>query len=232
MRLLQLITLFLVFATSNVNAVLLCGPPPVPGPPEAPLLVTPTGSPVSLSPNFVWDITLGATWYYLWVDGPAGNVYKKWFRSTNDLCGCECSAAPAISLDTGEHTWWVRTYNSDGYGSWSEAMNFMVTTDVPAATTLESPAGNIKTANPAYTWNAVSNATWYYLWVNDFTGTPIKTWYSSTQSGCASGTGTCSITPSQTIYGPSQWPGTWWVRSWNANGNGPWSDSLRFHYLF
>ncbi|MCK5923755.1 MAG: hypothetical protein KAG66_22665, partial [Methylococcales bacterium] len=204
LRLLQLLALLLIFATTGGSATALCPPPP-PGPPAASPPVSPAESPISPAPTFVWETAEGATWYYLWLDGPGGNVFTTWFKATNAVCDCDhCSVAPAISLDPGAHTWWVRTYNSDGYGPWSAAMNFTVTTDIPAAATLVSPAGIINTANPTYTWNAVSNATWYYLWVNDFTGTPIKTWYSAIQSGCASGTGTCSVTPSQAIYGPSQ----------------------------
>jgi hypothetical protein len=66
----------------------------------------------------------------------------------------------------------------------------------PEKATLISPSGTISTPTPTYTWNAVPSATWYYLWVNDSTSTKIQTWYTATQAGCASGTGTCSVTPS------------------------------------
>jgi len=32
---------------------------------------------------------------------------------------------------------------------------------------------------PAYTWNAESNSTWYYLWVDDGTGNRITQWYTA-----------------------------------------------------
>ena len=35
--------------------------------------------------------------------------------------------------------------------------------DIPGKATLLSPSGNISTSTPAYSWNAVSSATWYQL---------------------------------------------------------------------
>ena len=76
-----------------------------------------------------------------------------------------------------------------------------------------------------YTWNAVSNAAWYYLWVNDSTGAKVTTWYAAAQAGCATGTGTCSVTPSVTLAsGAAQW----WIQTWNDNGYGPWSTGMAF----
>ena len=45
----------------------------------------------------------------------------------------------------------------------------------PGAATLISPSGTITTIVPTYTWNAVSDATWYQLYVNDSTGNKIQT---------------------------------------------------------
>jgi hypothetical protein len=95
----------------------------------------------------------------------------------------------------------------------------------PEAATLVSPTGKISDTTPIYTWNAVPGATKYYLFVNDATGSRIRTSYTATQSGCASGTGTCSITPSTVLT-----LGTvkWWIQTWNTAGYGPWSSSILF----
>ena len=53
-------------------------------------------------------------------------------------------------------------------------LNSVVAQDaVPGAATLISPSGTITDITPAYTWNAESNSTWYYLWVGDSTGNRI-----------------------------------------------------------
>ena len=59
-----------------------------------------------------------------------------------------------------------------------------------------SPSQGINTSPmPTYTWNAVPNSTWYYLWVDDSNVNRIGQWYKAADAGCTSGTGTCSLTP-------------------------------------
>ena len=96
---------------------------------------------------------------------------------------------------------------------------------LPPKATLVSPSGSITDNTPTYIWNAVSNATSYYLWVNDSTGNKIKKWYTAAQVGCASGTGTCSRTPSTILSGGA---GRWWIQTWNSTGYGPWSSAKYF----
>jgi hypothetical protein len=96
----------------------------------------------------------------------------------------------------------------------------------PGAATLVSPTGSIGTTMPAYTWNAVPTATWYYLWVNDSTGPrKIQIWYTAAAAGCGSGTGMCSVTPAVALA-----PGSaiWWIQTWNDAGYGPWSTGRPF----
>lgn len=95
---------------------------------------------------------------------------------------------------------------------------------LPVAATLVSPNNNIATNyNPTYTWNQVSNATYYYLWVNGPSGAVIQKWYTSAEANC-NGT-TCSVTPTTTLGGGNH---TWWVQTWNTAGTGPWSAAMIF----
>jgi hypothetical protein len=97
----------------------------------------------------------------------------------------------------------------------------------PAKPTLISPSGGIASTTPTYRWNAVSTATWYYLWVNDSSNGSgkIKVWFTSQQAGCTLGTGTCSVAPATPLAsGACQW----WVQTWNDCGYGPWSDGMTF----
>jgi hypothetical protein len=85
--------------------------------------------------------------------------------------------------------------------------------------------GTIYDDAPTYTWNAVSNSTWYYLWINDSTGNQIKIWYTAADAGCGGGSGLCSITPNlELALGSCEW----WIQTWNNDGDGPWSASLLF----
>src|SRR5437867_225596 len=104
-----------------------------------------------------------------------------------------------------------------------------VATAAPPSATLISPSGSISTSNPAYVWNAVSSSTWYQLWVTDSTANPkVLAWYTAAQAGCASGTGTCSITPATALANGAA---TWWIQTWNPSGYGPWSDALAFSVI-
>jgi len=97
---------------------------------------------------------------------------------------------------------------------------------VPGAATLISPSGPIGTTTPTYTWNAVSNSTYYYLYVTGPSGNRIiGQWYTALQALCASGVGTCSITPAVVLAGGAH---RWWIQTWNPSGNGPWSLSMAF----
>ncbi len=91
---------------------------------------------------------------------------------------------------------------------------------------LLSPSGTITDTTPTYTWNAVSGSTWYYLYVNQGSSNKIKKWYTASAAGCSSGSGTCSITPSTSLASGNH---TWWIRTYNSSGNGPWSNGKIFN---
>jgi parallel beta-helix repeat protein len=199
----------------------------VPTVPGAATLISPiSGTTATNAPTYSWNQVSNATWYYLWVNGSNGNVIKQWYSSAQANCnGATCSVTPPTSLSTGTYTWWVQTWNSIGYGSWSTGASF--TTPAPSApgiATLISPiSGTVGTSTPTYSWNQVSGATWYYLWVNGPNGNVIQQWYSSTQAGC-NGT-TCSVTPSTALSAGTY---SWWIQSWNSAGYSPWSSAASF----
>jgi hypothetical protein len=109
---------------------------------------------------------------------------------------------------------------------WYPIQKFIRASGSPGAATLVSPSGNINTSVPTYNWNAVPMATSYQLWVNDASAAPkIQQWYTVDQASCASGTGTCTINPSEALA-----PGAcqWWIQTRNSAGDGPWSDMMQF----
>ncbi len=93
-------------------------------------------------------------------------------------------------------------------------------------TTLISPTGTIDSHLPTYKWNAICGAKSYWLQVDDTTKRgKIYEGYSSSEAGCASGTGTCSVTPSVSIADGNA---TWWVAACHAVACGAWSNALGF----
>ncbi len=186
-------------------------------------LISPTGPlGANYNPAYTWNEVASATWYYLWVNGPSGNVIKQWYTSAQANCnGSTCSVIPTTTLAGGSYTWWIQPWNPAGLGPWSAAMSFTV---APlAAATLISPEGSIASHTPAYTWNEVPGATWYYLWVNGPSGVVIQQWYTSAQANCSGAT--CSVVSTTTLGSGSH---TWWIQTWNSAGLGPWSSAKSF----
>jgi hypothetical protein len=92
-------------------------------------LISPEGTISQTSPTFTWHPSAGATWYHLWIGDDASSlVFSKWYTASevHDMIN-ECSVTPqGLSLSSGNYTWWVRSYNSYGYSSWSSGMDFTV----------------------------------------------------------------------------------------------------------
>ena len=170
-----------------------CGTPP----PAAATLVSPSGSMSGTTPTFTWNAVSNASSYYVWInDGSAAPRFTQWFTAAEAGCAGgtgTCAISTGLSLANGPGRWFVKTSNAGGDGPWSTAMDFMIgALDAP---TLISPPP-ISTNNPTYTWDSVPGATFYYLWINDSSAAPKFTgWFDASDAGCASGTGTCSVTP-------------------------------------
>ena len=96
---------------------------------------------------------------------------------------------------------------------------------LPGPVTPISPSGNVGTRTPTFTWNAVSGATGYEIYVADPTGAvqKLRQTLSAAQAGCAAGTGTCTFTPASAL---DLGAASWWVRAQNGSGNGPWSSGV------
>ncbi len=199
-------------------------------PPAAATLISPKGTTTVHKPSYTWNAVSNATWYYLWVNAGTAKRFAKWYRASDAGCesgNSECKVIPNVSLANGDYKWWIRTWNSNGYGAWSSGMSFTITGagGPPAAATLVSPAGTTKDNTPSYTWKAVSNSTWYYLWVNKGTAKNFAKWYKASDAGCESGTGECKVTPSTSLVNGDY---KWWIQTWNSNGHGAWSKGMSF----
>jgi hypothetical protein len=89
--------------------------------PSAVTGLIPTGTISDHTPTYQWDKDPMATWYHLYVKGPSGLVLEEWHQATAAEClGSTCSV-DSPNLASGQHTWWVQTYNSVGYGPWKSA---------------------------------------------------------------------------------------------------------------
>lgn len=197
--------------------------------PAAPTLINPIGDytdNVEL-PVYAWEPSVGATWYQVWINGPGGNLYNKGFYADElDCASGICNIDPTVYTPIGLHTWWVRPWNPVGYGSWSLGTRFTINaTELPGRAFLISPTATISTGTATYEWSkGGDNANWFQLWVNDVSGNVFNTWFRANDVGCANVADTCQVTPNLNVSGSS----TWWVRTWNNIGYGPWSQAMNF----
>jgi hypothetical protein len=91
-------------------------------------LVGPTGTISTRNPDYNWNAVSGSTWYYLWIDGPSGNVLNQWYTAAEVTFKTNCGVTPFAlkTLVPGTYTWWIQTWNNDGAGPWSDPMSFTV----------------------------------------------------------------------------------------------------------
>jgi hypothetical protein len=97
-------------------------------PPAAPSLNAPIGPVFTTTPMYQWTAVQNATSYFLWVDGPNGNLIRRIYTSADTHCatGTECWITPSTPLAPGAHKWWVQAQSSGGNSPWSAAMSFTV----------------------------------------------------------------------------------------------------------
>jgi hypothetical protein len=195
-------------------------------PPSAPTLVSPSGSIATPGPTYTWNVSSGATSYYLWVqrNGSSPNVQTTYSAAT--ICsGSTCAASPQTELVDGTYQWWVQPISGVGAGAWSAAGNVTVSATVPTVATLQWPlAGAQGTTRPTYRWNRVAGASWYQLWVDPNGAAPVVqiTYW----AGDICGATVCSVTPNVTLTAGGTY--RYFVQTSSSRGTGPWSPATVF----
>ena len=191
-----------------------------------PELSNPTdGATVTVStPDFRWDETGGATWYYFKATNSGGvATISKWYQVGNGVScsggSCGLDNDPALSNDT--YTWTIQPWSSSaGSGAWYGAFTLTVNAPMPD---LISPADGetLTTSSRAtYQWEEQAGATWYYLKVTNSSGTnAILKWY-QVGNGVTCNAGTCTVYPDIPLADGAY---TWTVQSWGSGaGSGSW----------
>jgi len=164
----------------------------------------PDGIADSDKPTFEWTAGSNATWHCLWLSKDGHKHAACWIEGTNTF-----EYPEALSL--GSYEWWIRTWNTDGYGPWSDSKTFALGLSDPL-----SPTGTVEaTRLPEFTWTEAGGATWYRLWISRDNAEYFVQWFQ----------GVTNWTPLAPLpYGRYQW----WVQTWKSDGYGPWSDAASF----
>jgi hypothetical protein len=193
-----------------------------------PVLLAPLNTEITGYPTYSWRPIPNAIAYDLWVNDSVGVRHRALYTAQEAGCttGTVCAVTPLVDVGAGAHTWWVAARNGQVTTPWSSAGKFDIKDTSPphAAPVLVSPLSGQINGTLTYSWRSISNATEYYLWINDAAGTRHRVVYTAQAAGCISGN-TCAITPNLNL-GTGYY--SWWVRAQNPYGNSAWSSAGKF----
>jgi hypothetical protein len=196
-----------------------------------PVLLAPLNTLITGYPTYSWQPVLNATSYDLWVGDSTGLRYRAVYSAQQAGCatGAVCVVTPAVDIGAGIRHWWIQARDAQGTTPWSNPGKFEIKDTYPphAAPVLVAPITSQVTGTLAYSWKPISNATQYYLWLNDAAGViRHRTVYTAQAVGCASASATtCAVTPNLNL-GTGFY--TWWVQAQNPYGNSAWSGAGKF----
>jgi hypothetical protein len=188
----------------------------------------PSGTITLARPTFKWNAASGATHYYLWIKQGTVTKLLKLYTAAQTVCSAgtgQCSLLSPLIFTAGAYSWYIRTYNTAGYGAWSSVMSFTVAVK-PLAATLVLPIGTIYSTRPTFTWNAVPGTTTYTLLLKQGTRILLNKAYTKVQVKCALDTGRCTLLSPLVLTKRLTY--TWQVQTRNAYGYGPWSLAKAF----
>ena len=97
-------------------------------------LLSPEGNLLIRKPTYRWKVAKKASHYFLWVSDSSlksnyeNKVISRWYSAEELGCNNDntCSIRPEIALPLGKHRWWVGTYNSTGFGYWSDPKTILI----------------------------------------------------------------------------------------------------------
>src|SRR5436190_11636127 len=145
-------------------------------------LVAPNGPVTTSTPTFTWNAVPTTGYYLLRVTDRDNSITERWYRPGD--AGCESETVPCAATNlivkAGAASWQVLTWNTSGYGAWSDPRSFLVEISDPmgAAPAAVRPTGTLVTANVPYEWTAVAGALLYRLSIRNHDGIPTGFWYS------------------------------------------------------
>ena len=183
---------------------------------NVPVMIGPAGMTSDTTPTFTWNAVTDATSYELWVYHANTQTHKIVYET--GITGT--SFTPTTALPAGSFQFWLRAHAAGRKSPWSSTGHFAIGVTL-SAPTLTAPGGNTSDTTPTFSWNAVSNASTYELWVYSITANTHQIIH---QTGLTA----ASYTPTAGEALPAG-EYRFWVRAADSAGNnGPWSASLAF----
>jgi hypothetical protein len=170
----------------------------------APTTGGPAGVIATNVPVFTWSFVTGATSYKVWLtDQTTGQT-----TLVPGLTGSSWTPAQPLTLGD-DYTWWAGAVQGQTT-TWSDSVDFRI------APTGSGPSGTIATNVPVFSWNSVTGAASYKIWLTDQT---------TGQTVVIPNLTSTSWSPSQPLALGDNY--TWWVGA--ASGQAvAWDGALNF----
>ncbi len=175
--------------------------------PTITVLAGPSGTIATELPTFTWQAVSGAAHYEIYVGDLVTNAVI-------DQTVTLPTWTPTAPLLSGHgYRWWYRAFSSGGTAqAWSTPTDFTV-----ALPTLIAPAASISTVLPPFTWNGITGASKYEIYLDDLVTSAVIDQVVSTTTW----------TPAAALLSGHGY--RWWIRAFNVGGAaGNWSTSLDF----
>ena len=185
------------------------------------VLGQPSGTLTSWDGSFHWTGISSASWYHLEVqDGSGTTMLSPWYSVGTACVALDCAVIPAeaVNLPSGDYQWRVQYFSPiSGYGDWTALQEFNLDL-VPAVVVLGQPSGTLTSWDGSFHWTGATGATWYYLEVQNASGSILLgRWY--TAEGMCVGLD-CTVTPTETMeLGSGLYK--WQIRDYGGYGYGP-----------
>lgn len=175
--------------------------------PETPVLSSPSGPLDERSPVFQWSGSQDTEWYWVILKHYGVKYYEFWSQET--------SWTPFWSLHSGDYTWQVRAWSPAGFSAWTDATEFEIVANPPAAPAPIGPVSELEdTPRPVFSWESTESALWYQVAIQKGGILYHLQWTQQTSL--------------QTDWDFTGGAYTWQVRAWNQDGLGDWSESTAF----
>ncbi|MGQ9662095.1 MAG: fibronectin type III domain-containing protein [Kiritimatiellia bacterium] len=181
-----------------------------------PVALLPTGVvSETRQPEFVWSDPVNDSSGYCLQLFRNGVRYRTIWINAGDYW------RPEEELRAGTYRWWIKTWNSGGYGPWTRPVRFTIPAQPPAVLVPLAPQGEVTGSTISYSWQADPKVARYQLQITTRNRQALMLWVESPGPEFEE----VSVELSGYIPGNTY---TWWVRGWNADGFGPWSEPMTF----
>jgi hypothetical protein len=148
----------------------------------------PSGVIATNLPTFSWNSVTGAASYEIWLTDQTSNTTVTY----PNLTGTSWTPPQALKLGD-SYIWWVGAVQGQTI-AWDTALKFVI------QPTASGPSGTVTTALPTFSWNTVTGAASYEIWLTDQTTGTTVTYPSLTVT---------SWTPPQALTVGDKY--IWWV---------------------